>query len=250
MLSKRRYSLKVSVTSKLELLVKLWSIRVLLVAVICGVSGHFHPWGSLCLLLGLSCHSDRYVVGGTDGCRKNRSTLNLKPLKLLVFIKSTNLIGYGALSKILLHQFTKPPRRPRRGGRQLVLHFINMLLDSLCRRTLRKGLSSVRNAKRCSAPPSLYSVIFSSTIVSITIYVSIRLLKHCWHRNPLSGMIVVDKSATIQLKLLKTAPVHIHEYSNMTSSYISWLIVISCSGNTVTPTGFCSGFFELHVFSL
>lgn len=117
--------------------------------------------------------------GGTDGCRKNRSTLNLKPLKLLVFIKSTNLIGYGALSKILLHQFTKPPRRPRRGGRRLVLHFINMLLDSLCRRTLRKGLSSVRNAKRCSAPPSLYSVIFSSTIVSITIYVSIRLLKHC-----------------------------------------------------------------------
>lgn len=38
----------------------------------------------------------RRGVEGWGGGQKNRSTLNLKPLKLLVFIKSTNQIGRGA----------------------------------------------------------------------------------------------------------------------------------------------------------
>lgn len=43
-----------------------------------------------------------------------------------------------------------------------------MLLCSLCRPTLRKDPSSVRSAKLCSAPPSLYSVTYSSTTVSMS----------------------------------------------------------------------------------
>lgn len=51
----------------------------------------------------------RQIGGGREwGSRKNRSTLNLKPLELLVFIKSTNQIGHGAFAMIPSHQFKKP----------------------------------------------------------------------------------------------------------------------------------------------
>lgn len=122
---------------------------------------YFWDWGVT--------QTDRW--GMETGEQKNRSTLNLKPLELLVFIKSTNQIGYGALRMIPSHQFKKLQQHSLWGRRWPPLHIINMLmlLGSLCRPTLRKGPSSVRSAKPCSAPPSLYSVTYSSTIVSMSV---------------------------------------------------------------------------------
>ena len=79
----------------------------------------FTPPVFSCLLLGLRCHSDRWVSGCTQG-QKNRSVFNLNPLKLLVVIKSTNQTGYKALCVIHLCQFMAPPYCPHWGRRSLI----------------------------------------------------------------------------------------------------------------------------------
>lgn len=112
----------------------------------------------------------RERTDGGGGGQKNRSTLNLKPLEPLCPHHVNKLNWLRSLTPSSSHIHLRSLIDIHCGGKEAV-HSADTLMPlcSLCRPTRRRGPSSVRSAKLCSARPSPYSAIYSSTIVSMSV---------------------------------------------------------------------------------
>lgn len=135
----------------------------LMLVVICGVSGLLHPRGCLCLPSGLRCHSDRWRWGriGEGGGSEKQKHFELKALWAACphQVNKPNRLWSHTRDPVTSTSTPTPPT-----------HTLSVKpLCSLCRPTLRKDPSSVRSVKHCSAPLFLYSVIYSSTTVSMSV---------------------------------------------------------------------------------